>query len=257
MESAGDVGDAGLVTIVFAAVLCLAIAGLMLEVVLAGGLVSAAPTALGIGSGAPGASCFVCITLAGGGSGGLTGLGTLAAALGAGSSNGVLGCTSGVNSGTLRVEGSGGTHSVFQDPTLHVGRGEAPTGNNSLFTAPFVLLPATGLGCGHFAFLLGRGAGLGAGSGDGFQGSVSAVDARENSAGEMDLNMHVHKHARVQTCVRSTLYIMHLHCAKYVFIFSIRPQSLLLAAGICTKILRINSNQSGEDGKIKLKVLHV
>lgn len=186
MESAGDVGDAGLVTIVFAAVLCLAIAGLMLEVVLAGGLVSAAPIALGIGSGAPSASCFVCITLAGGGSGGLTGLGMLAAALGAGSSNGVLGCTSGVNSGTLRVEGSGGTHSVFQDPTLHVGRGEAPTGNNSLFTAPFVLLPATVLGCGHFAFLLGRGAGLGAGSGDGFQGSVSAVDARENSAGEMD-----------------------------------------------------------------------
>lgn len=123
---------------------------------------------------------------------------------------------------------------------LHVGRGEPPTGNNSVFTAPFVLLPAIGLGCGHIAFLLGRRAGLGAGSGDGFQESVSAVDARENSAGEMYLNMHVHKHSRARTYARSTLYILHLHCAKYVFIFSIRPQSLMLAAGICTKILRIN-----------------
>lgn len=181
---------------VFAAVLCLAVAGMMLEVVLAGGLVSAVPIALGIG--AASASCFTCIILAGGGNGGLTGLGRLAEALG-GSSNGVSGCTSGVNSGTLRVEGSGGTHSVFKDATLQVGRGE-PVGNNSLFTGPLVLLLGTGLGCGHFAFLLGRGAGLGDGSGDGFQGSVSAVDARENSAGEMDLNAHAHRHARVHTC---------------------------------------------------------
>ena len=123
MESAGEVGDAGLVTIVFAAVFCFAIAGLMQEVVLAGGLVSTAPTALGTGSGAPSVSCFVCIALAGGGNGGLTGLGTLAEALGAGSSSGVSGCTSGVNSGTLRVEGSGGTHSVFTDTSLAVGRG--------------------------------------------------------------------------------------------------------------------------------------
>ena len=73
-------------------------------------------------------------SLFGGGGGGLT---ALCFGDGGLSGNGVHGGTSGHNSGTLRVDGSGGTHSFLTPPrhTLDVGRGvHVDSGNSSLFT---------------------------------------------------------------------------------------------------------------------------
>ena len=140
------------------------------------------------GAGAGGALCV--------GGGGLnTGVkaGTLATALGV--SNFVSGCTKGHSSGTLRVAGSGGVH-AFSSFAMHcfdVGRGVDP-GNSSLFTTFGVLLLAVGTGgdgANDFAFLLGRMPGLSF-KPDISYARVSSVEARENTAGEIDLQWEKH-----------------------------------------------------------------
>lgn len=103
--------------------------------------------------------------------------------------------TRGASSGILRVAGSGGVHSSLtgrpSTQALDVGRGTSVVeGNSSLFTGALLGVGGTAA-VAPLAFLLG----LGTVSGDPYT-SVSAVDALENSAGEISLSGSQHAHQK-------------------------------------------------------------